>query len=214
MHFLTSAAATDICTSRASLVQTEEFYLEQSFSSEVELDLSNYIEELRSIEANAEKFASIAVKYDTEKELDDLEPSALYPLTPDLNIFAIISTHQDYMTDCERLKSKILEFPPTLAPTIKALLKTLELPNTALKTFNDRQNTLTNLEGYLYHTDPKPTSTQIRKMQDYYALFTAEGTMTYPADDLTQATRIAGFCMKPNNIWDHKGPLRLNGYPL
>ena len=205
---LSSAAATDICTSRASLVQIEEFYLQQSFSSEVELDLSNYIEELQSIEANAEKFASIAVKYDTEKELDDLEPSALYPLTPELNIFAINSTHQDYMTDCEKLKSKILEFSPTLAPTIKALLKTLELPNTALKTFNDRQNTLTNLEGDLYHTDPKPTSTQIRKMQDYYALFTAEGSITYPADDLTQAAKIAGFCMKPNNIWDHKGPLR------
>ena len=205
---LASAAATDICTSRASLVQIEEFYLQQSFSSEVELDLSNYLEELQSIEVNAEQFASIAVKYDTEKELDELEPSALFPLTPDINIFAINSTHGDYMTDCEKLKSKILEFSPTLAPKIVEILKTLQLPNTAIKTFNDRQSTLTNLDGDLYPTDPKPSSTQIRKMQDYYALYTAEGTMTYPAEDLVQASKLTGFCMKPNNIWDHKGPLR------
>jgi len=147
--FLTSAATTDICTSRASLVQIEEFYLQQPFSSEVELDLSNYIEEFQSIADNAEKFATIAVKYDTDKELDDLEPSALYPFTPNANIFPINSTHQDYMKDCEKLNSKILEFSPQQAPTILALLKTLQIPNAALKTFNDRQNTLTNLEGDL-----------------------------------------------------------------
>ena len=38
--FLTSAVATDVCTSWASLVQINEFYLERSFSSEVEINLS------------------------------------------------------------------------------------------------------------------------------------------------------------------------------
>jgi len=189
-------------------VQIEEFYLQQPFSSEVELDLSNYIEEFQSIEVNAEKFASIVVKYDIERELDELEPSALYPLTSDVNIFAIKSNNLDYIKDCEKLNAKILKFSPQQAPIIIAIINALQMPNTALKTFNERQNTLTNSEGDLYPADPRPASiTQMQKMQDYYALFTAEGSMTYPAEDVTQTTKIAGFCMKANNIWDRKGPL-------
>ena len=184
------------------------FILNDHFQVRSRSIFQNYIEEFQSIEVNAEKFASIAVKYDTEKELDELEPSALYPLTPDVNIFAINSTHLDYMKDCEKLKAKILEFSPQQAPTIITILKALQMPNTALKTFNDRQNTLTNFEGDLNLTDPKPASTQIQKMQDFYALFTVEGTMTSPAEELTQATKIAGFCMKANNMWDRRGHLR------
>ena len=138
ISILTSAVATDVCTSRASLIKIDEFFIKQSFSAEVEIDLSNYNEEFQSISVDAEKFATIAIGYDSEKELNELEPSKLIPLNPDTNLVKITSTHKDYMSDCLKINAKILEIPPSTVPAVQQILKILELPNVAIKTFNDR----------------------------------------------------------------------------
>ena len=208
ISILTSAIASDVCTSRASLIKIDEFFIKQSFSAEVEIDLSNYNEEFQSIAVDAEKFATIAIGYDSEKELDELEPSKLIELNSETNLISITSTHKDYMADCSKKNGKILEISPNLIPVIQTILKKLELPNVAIKTFNDRLNTFTNLQGDLFPTKIKPSTAETTKMQDFYVLLNADGSLSYPASDVTETTGIAGLCMKVNNLWDRKGPSR------
>ena len=208
ISILTNAVANDVCTSRASLIKIDEFFMKQSFSAEVEIDLSNYNDEFRSIAIDADKFATIAVGYDSEAELDDLEPLKLIELSPETNLISITSTHHDYMADCSKINAKILEIQPHLIPAIQAILKKLNLPNVAIKTFNDRLNTLTNLQGDLFKIPTKPTTVEMTKMQDFYALLNLDGSLSYPASDVTETTKIAGLCMKANNVWDRKGPSR------
>ena len=209
ISILTSAVALDdICTSRASLIQTDRFYLKQTFSAEVELDLTNYIEEFRSISEDATEFATIASRYDTETELDDLEPSPLIPFTDDINLIAINSTNQNYMTDCTKLNAKILEITPSSIPTIQAIMKKMELVKTPIKTFIDKMSSITNLFGDPFSTPSTPTAEQITKMQDYYVQLDLDGSISYPPADATVASKLTGFCMKANNLWDRKGPNR------
>ena len=200
--------AADICTSRASLVLVDEFYMKQPFSSEVELDLSNYNEELQSIAANAEKFASIAMKYDSEKELDELEPSPLLPFTPTLNLIQINSTQKDYASDCNTLKAKVLEIEPHLIPLLGNILKKLEIAQTPIRTFVDRMKTVINPQGSFLKTANPPSADEITKMQDYFPLIDPEGSISFPSSTITEVTKLFAFCMKPNNHWDRKGPNR------
>ena len=203
-----SILAADICTSRASLILVDEFYMKQPFSSEVELDLSNYNEEFQSIATDAEKFASIAMKYDSEKELDELEPSPLIPFTPTINLIQVNSTQKEYTGDCNKLNAKVLEIEPHLIPLLGNILKTLEIAQTPIRTFVDRMKTVINPHGSFLKTANPPTAEEITKMQDYFPLIDPEGSISYPGSAITEVTKLFAFCMKPNNHWDRKGPNR------
>lgn len=209
ISILANAAASDICTSRASLILVDEFYLKQEYNSDmVELDLSNYADEFQSIGEDSVKFASIAATYDTEAELDEKEPSTLTPLNTDFNLIPVNTTYQSYMADCSGLKAKALEAIPSLYPLLTKAMKTIGFTSTPVRTFMDRLGSLSNSFGDLLKTNARPTDAEITKMQDYYVTLSDEGVLSYPSDSLTGTSKLTGLCMKNNNIWDRKGPSR------
>lgn len=200
--------AGDVCTSRASLIKIDEFYLKQPYVHEIELDLSNYVEEFQSIAVDAEKFSSIAIKYDSDKELDELETLPLIPFTPEYNLVSIDSTHQKYMEDCDKLQAKILEIRPTNLNKMVSILKTLNIDNTPIKSFIDRMKVLTNAQGDLLRTAVTPSTAEVSKMLNYYVSLNQEGNLNYPEEALTETSPVKAFCMKSNNQWDLKGSNR------
>lgn len=199
--------ADDLCTSRAALVKIDEFYIKQPYSAEIELDLKNYIEEFHSIADDAEKFTSIASKYDTEKELDDLEPSALIPFSENFNLIQINTTQGSYLTDCDQKGASVLDFDPSDIGKIKQILTDLEIENTPMKTYVDKQQ-ITNSKGIIFKQNAKLTTDEARKIFEYFVKFNKDGTFSYPSSTTTLADTLQAFCLKPNNQWDLKGPNR------
>jgi hypothetical protein len=209
--FVNLSNSQDICTNQASLVLFDEFYLSQSFESEIKLNFSNYISELNKISEDVVPFENNALKYDTESELDELEPKPLIPYTVDTNLIHIKSTHLDFMRSCAALDAKVLDINPYNIDAINKIMRKLNIDKVPFRTFYDRGAQISSVSGFAFKNAPEPTQTQQLLLKYLLPIYTLTGSspIVYPTNDtVTDVTKIDGFCMKSNNIWDHKGPAR------
>jgi hypothetical protein len=211
---LTVTNALDICTSRAVLRQTDEFYMTQSYSKIFEASFENYKQILAEIEAQSNNFKTNALKYDTQLELEQLEPQKLYPFTAQNNIIKVTGPAAEFMAVCSRSGSIPLDITPGNADKVKEILTATELESTPFVGFAIRDHLiarngeiLTKLpDGYdLKSKYGKFTKTGDIVLQITTAVPSTVATTTAAPLASTVATavsNITGLCMKPNNYWD------------
>ena len=200
----------DICTDQAALVLYDEFYLTQDFESEIKLNFNNYFTELNKISRDIVPFEKNALKYDTEAELDELEPAPLIPYTHDTNLIQIKSLNKDFMASCATRDAKVLDIDPLNTEAIKEIMAQLNISTVPFRTFDDRGAQISALSGTIFKNAPVPNSDNKLLLRFFFPTFTSEtGTINYPTNEsILSTTPVDGFCMKPNNIWDRKGPSR------
>ena len=200
----------DICTDQAALVLYDEFYLTQDYESEIKLNFQNYFSELNKISKDLVPFEKNALKYDTEAELDELEPSPLIPYTHDTNLIQIKSPNKDFMASCASHDAKVLDIDPLNIETIKEIMGRLNITSVPFRTFDDRGAQISALTGSVFKSAPLPDDTNKLLLRFFFPIFTREsGLISYPTNTSIQVVDpIDGFCMKPNNIWDRRGPTR------
>jgi hypothetical protein len=205
-----SSVHQDICTDQAALVLYDEFYLTQDYESEIKLNFNNYFTELNKISKDIVPFEKNALKYDTEAELDELESSPLIPYTHDTNLIQIKSLNKDFMASCATRDAKVLDIDPLNIEAIKEIMARLNISTVPFRTFDDRGAQISALSGTVFKNAPVPSTDNKLLLRFFFPTYTSEtGTITYPTNDSIQSTTpIDGFCMKPNNIWDRKGPSR------
>lgn len=202
----------DICTDRAALVLFDEFYLSQDFESDIKLNFSNYVHELNRIHDDLTPFETNAIKYDTEAELDELEPSALIPFTHDTNLIQIKSPNKDFMTACANKDAKVLEIDSSSIGILKRIMEKLGIEKVPFRAFDDR-GAQVSASGTVLKNIPTLDSNTKQLLRYFFPTFSRTGTSSfiYPSNDTIVSLTsdpVDGFCIKPNNMWDRKGPSR------
>jgi len=201
----------DICTNQAALVLFDEFYLSQDFNSELKLNFSNYISELTKISEDISSFETNALKYDTEAELNEMEPAPLIPYTHDTNLIQIKSLNKELMTSCAARDAKVLDIDPYNTETIKKIMTKLNIDKVPFRTFDDRGAQISSISGSVFKNAPEPSNDNKLLLRFFFPVFSRIGStaILYPTNDsITETEPVDGLCMKPNNIWDRPGPSR------
>ena len=221
--------AGDICTSRAVLKQTDEFYLSQPYFKTIDASFENYKLILAEIEEQVNAFKNIAVKYDTPSELDQLEPLPLIPFTDQNNLVKVTGLASDFMTACRKHNTIPIDLTPATADKLTQILADQDLESTPFLAYAVK-NHLVSQQGLVLKQLPADPD-----LKNKYNMFTFEGEIQTPVLTTTTSTtvttesstgtttsvaasvkaekNITGLCMKPNNFWDN-GLNRDSWFPL
>ena len=208
--------AEDVCTSRAVLKQTDEFYLSQIYSKTIDASLENYKQILAEIESQINNFKTNAVKYDSLIDLDQLEPLPLIPYTEQNNLVKVTGLASDFITACHKHGTSPIDLTPATAKRLQQALIDQGLDSTPFLAYSVK-NHLASQHGFILKQLPLD-----QDMKNKYNMFTKEGeivtpvlaTTVAPTTDSSSGSRasttatpaveknITGLCMKPNNFWD------------
>ena len=205
----TQARDPDICGQYAILSKIDEFYLVQEVRRKVNIDLTQIINEMDSIEAPGVLFKNIAEQYNTEEKLTAAEPDALIPYTNDFNLIEVQGTNPTFANICKQKGARMLEFEPEFKTKIANIMALRNINSTPFKAYPDKTY-LVSGRGSVIDTPATP-ETKFPQLKHAYPQLRRDGMFEYPLEAnliAINTSMTSGLCLKPNNYWDLNTPAR------
>jgi hypothetical protein len=213
----------DLCNFHATLIETNTFYLTQPFTKNISLDLSNYKQAFKDLDAKLNQFNSNLEFFDDPLEIKNSEPFELKPYSSDYNAFMVNETVYGFRSfnACSHYNGSLVYLTKQNKNTIASLLKQFGMTKTPFKALPFHSLfSFPNIEVI----DEAPSLDHIYSIWNKSPPFlTAKGEIEYPNrlkhttppsisttisaeyDDLETSPEMFSsrvLCLKENNPWD------------
>ena len=195
----------DLCGKYAILNLMDEFHIGQTVEKIINVDLGNYEKLFENLATKVSDFKTNAEKYDTEDEINALEPDPLIKFSENLNFIKVsVSRTQDFNSRCRAKQAAMIPLEPFMIEEITKIMKETAILRTPVSILAIGEDLVSHTGSY-FDTIREDQRTLIdNNFKKLTGMLLANGSVYFETD----STPETGLCQKSSNPWDIKGPIR------